>query len=79
MTVLTIVQQSQRLVTLETSDQSDDLTSDFEIEKIGKVSDFWKRFQIFGKISDFRKFSDFFRFSEKHSERPVTLETCNKT
>ena len=46
MTVLTIVQQSQRLVTLETSDQSDDLTSESE-------SDFEKKsekFQIFGKV-----------------------------
>ena len=61
-TLLTIVEQSQRLVTLETCDQSDDLSSDF-----GKISDFWKmfrfleNFQIFGKFSDFWKI---FRFLE---------------
>ena len=72
MTLLTIVEQSQRLVTLETCDQSDDLTSDFgKFSDFRKFSDFQKNVQIFGNFQIFKKISDFqkkFRFSKKISD-----------
>ena len=61
MTLLTIVEQSKRLVTLETSDQSDDLTSHIgtrfrfseKCSDFQKIFRFSKKFQIFGTFSDF--------------------------
>ena len=70
MTLLTIVEQSQRLVTLETCDQSDDLTSDFGKNLyFREIFRFLKKFQIFGK---------YFIFSENWLltlETPITFLT----
>ena len=63
----TTKEHSERLVTLETCDQSDKETWPNHFQIFGNFSDFWKlfrlleTFQIFGNFSDFRKS---FRFLE---------------